>query len=198
MSTLVHGLKNLNALSKQLETATLAGGCFWCLDAIFKRLKGVVSVISGYSGGQRENPSYDEVCSGTTGHAETIQITFDPSVISYEKILDIFWHLHDPTTPNQQGADVGTQYRSAIFYHSKKQNEIASKLKSKLDKSGKYNKPIVTEIIPFTNFYKADYYHLNYYERNKSAPYCQIVIDPKIKKLLQNYKQEVKEEYKIP
>lgn len=192
---LEHDLKNANTPSKALETATLAGGCFWCTEAIFKRLKGVVSVISGYSGGQKENPSYDEVCSGTTGHAEAIQIKFDPSIISYEKILDVFWHLHDPTTLNQQGADVGPQYRSAIFYHSAKQ-KVAKKLKEELDKSGEFSKPIVTQIVKFTNFYKAEGYHSNYFDRNKSAPYCQIVINPKIQKLMTNYKEEVKEEYK--
>ena len=151
--------------------------------------------MPGYSGGQKENPSYGEVCSGTTGHAEAIQIKFDPSIISYEKILDIFWRLHDPTTPNQQGADIGPQYRSAIFYHNEKQKEIAEKLKNMLDKSGGYTKPIVTQIVPFTNFYRAEDYHLNYYERNKSAPYCRVVIDPKIQKLMSEYKQKVKEKY---
>lgn len=188
-----------------METATLAGGCFWCTEAIFKRLKGVVSVVPGYSGGQKENPSYDEVCSGTTGHAEAIQITFDPSVISYEKLLDVFWHLHDPTTPNQQGNDIGTQYRSAIFYHSAKpgtrrylakQKQIAEESKEELEKSEAFNRPIVTQIVPFTNFYKAEDYHKNYYDQNKSASYCQIVIDPKIQKLMSNYKEEVKDEYK--
>lgn len=190
------GIKRAKSSLKKLEIATLAGGCFWCLDAIFKRLKGVVSVESGYSGGEKPNPSYDEVCSGTTGHVESIQITFDPSVISYDKILDVFWHLHDPTTTNQQGADVGPQYRSAIFCHNEKQKQIATRLKNKLDKSGAFSKPIVTQIAPFTNFYKAEDYYLNYYEKNKSAPYCQIVINPKIQKLLENYKQAVKEEYK--
>ncbi|MEK7534626.1 MAG: peptide-methionine (S)-S-oxide reductase MsrA [Patescibacteria group bacterium] len=189
-------LKNAKIGSNALEMATLAAGCFWCTEAIFKRLKGVVDVVPGYSGGQTKNPSYDEVCSGTTGHAEAIQITFDPTVISYDKILDVFWHLHDPTTPNQQGADIGPQYRSAIFYHSAKQKEIATELKNKLGKSGTYSKPIVTQIVPFSNFYKAEDYHLNYYDRNKSAPYCQIAIDPKIQKLMANYKQDVKEEYK--
>jgi len=172
-----------------MEIATLAGGCFWCLDAIFKRLKGVVSVVPGYSGGKKENPSYDEVCSGTTGHAETIQIVFDPKIISFEKLLDVFFHLHDPTSPNQQGADIGPQYRSQIFYHSEKQKQIAKKLKEKLDKSGVFNKPIVTKITPFTNFYKAEDYHINYYERNKSSPYCQIAINPKIQKLMKNYEE---------
>jgi len=192
----VHKHKNEKKSSKKLETATLAGGCFWCTETIFKRPKGILSVIPGYSGGQKENPSYDEVCSGTTGHAEAIQITFDPTVISYDKILDVFWHLHDPTTLNQQGSDIGPQYRSAIFYHSKKQKEIAIRLKNKLDRLGVYSKPIVTQIVPFTNFYKAEDYHQNYYERNKSYPYCQTVIDPKIQKLMANYKQDVKEEYK--
>lgn len=190
-------LRNAKATPKILEMATLAGGCFWCTEAIFKRLKGVTSVVPGYSGGKTENPSYEEVCSGTTGHAEAIQIKFDPSIISYEKILEIFW-LHDPTTPNQQGADVGPQYRSAIFYQSVKQKQIAEELKNLLDKSKVFNKPIITEITPFTNFYKAENYHLNYYERNKSSPYCQIVIDPKIKKLMQNYKEEVKDKYRTP
>ena len=179
-----------------METATLAGGCFWCTEAIFKRLKGVTSVVPGYSGGQKENPSYEEVCSGTTGHAETIQIAFDPKIISYEKILEVFFHLHDPTTPNQQGADIGEQYRSEIFYHSEKQKETAEKLKETLEKSGAYSKPIVTKITPFTNFYVAEDYHKNYYDRNKTAGYCQIIIDPKIQKLLINYKEDVKEEYR--
>ena len=179
-----------------LEKATLAGGCFWCTEAIFKRLKGVISVMPGYAGGDKENPSYEDVCSGTTGHAETIQIEFDPKVISYDKILDVFWHLHDPTTLNQQGNDIGTQYRSAIFYHSLKQKKIAEKIKKNIEDSKKYEDPVVTEIVPFTNFYKAENYHQNYYDKNKSASYCQIVIDPKIQKLMKNYKEEVKEEYK--
>lgn len=166
-----------------METATLAGGCFWCTEAIFKRLKGVNSVVSGYAGGDMQNPSYDKVSSGTTGHAEAIQVKFDPSIISFEKILDVFWATHDPTTLNRQGADVGTQYRSIIFYHDEKQKESA--LKSK--------KPsFVTEIIPFLNFYKAEDYHQDFYEKNKSYPYCQIVIDPKIQKLLTEFKNEVK------
>ena len=179
-----------------MEIATLAGGCFWCTEAIFKRLKGVKSVVPGYSGGHAENPSCDKVCPETTGHAEAIQITFDPTVISYGKILDVFWHLHDPTTLNQQGADVGTQYRSAIFYHNENQRKIAFDSEEKLEKSKAFNKPIVTQIVPFTNFYKADDYHQNYYEKNKFAPYCQVVIDPKIQKLMTNYKEGIKEEYK--
>lgn len=178
-----------------MEKATLAGGCFWYTEAIFKRLKGVTSVVPGYSGGEKENPSYEEVCSGITGHAEAIQIEFDPTTISYEKILEVFWHLHDPTTLNQQGNDIGAQYRSAIFYHSAKQKEIAQEVKKNIEESGMYKNPIVTEIVPFTNFYKAENYHQNYYDKNKSAPYYQVIIDPKIQKLMKDYKQEVKEEY---
>lgn len=170
--------------------ATLAGGCFWCTEAIFKRLKGVKSVISGYSGGTVDNPTYDEVCSGTTGHAETIQIGFDPKIISFEKLLEIFFALHDPTTLNRQGNDVGTQYRSTIFYHTDAQKQTAQKVKEKIEKSGMYD-PIVTEIVHFKNFYKAENYHQNYFDSNRSQPYCQLVIDPKIKKLMEEFKQEV-------
>jgi peptide-methionine (S)-S-oxide reductase len=179
-----------------MQTATLAGGCFWCTEAIFKRLKGVTSVLPGYAGGQRENPSYDQVSSGATGHAEAIQIEFDPNQIPFEKILDIFWHTHNPTTMNQQGNDIGTQYRSAIFYADATQKEIAEKSKEELKQSGYYKNPIVTEITPFTNFYVAENYHKDYYERNKDQPYCNFIIDPKIQKLLKEYSQDVKEEYK--
>jgi peptide-methionine (S)-S-oxide reductase len=156
------------------ETATLAGGCFWCTEAIFKRLKGVESVISGYAG-------------GATGRAEAIQIEFDPKIIPYEKILDVFWATHDPTTLNRQGNDVGTAYRSAIFYHSAKQKQIAEASKEKLEKSGKHKDKIVTTIEPFSNFYKAENYHQNYYANNSSAPYCTFVIDPKIKRLYKEF-----------
>lgn len=178
------------------ETATFAGGCFWCTEAIFKRLKGVEKVESGYSGGERENPSYDQVSTGATGHTEAIEITFDPQIIPYSKLLDIFWHFHDPTTKNRQGNDVGTQYRSVIFYHSEKQKEIAEESKKQLEKDNVYKDKIVTEILPFNTFYKAEQYHQNYYDRNKDYPYCQFVIDPKISKLLKQYSTEVKEEYK--
>lgn len=178
------------------ETATIAGGCFWCTEAIFKRLKGVTSVLSGYAGGTIANPTYEEVSSGNTGHAETIQIKFDPSSISFEKILDIFWHTHNPTTLNQQGNDVGTQYRSVIFYHDEKQKEIAEKSKEALEKEGVYKDPIITEIIPFTNFYAAEDYHKNYFDRNSGVPYCNFVINPKIHKLLEKYRNDVKEKYK--
>lgn len=181
---------------QHFETATFASGCFWCTEAIFKRLKGVMSVTSGYTGGKRENPSYEQVSTGATGHAEAIQITFDPTVIPYEKLLDIFWHTHNPTTLDQQGADIGTQYRSAIFYHTEKQKEAAEKSKKELEDSQTYSDPIVTEVKPFEAFYKAEGYHEDYYEKNPNAPYCTFVIDPKIHKLLQEYSNEVKEEYK--
>ena len=176
--------------SGSLETAIFAGGCFWCTEAIFKRIKGVESVISGYSGGEIENPTYEKVCSGTTGHAEAIQIEFDPKIISFEKLLEIFFNLHDPTTLNRQGADVGTQYRSAIFYHSQQQKTEAEKVKSKVQKD--YQEKIITEIAPFSNFYKAENYHQNYFENNKNAPYCQVVIDPKIQKLYKDFKDITK------
>jgi peptide-methionine (S)-S-oxide reductase len=180
---------------KDLEIATLANGCFWCTEAMFSRVKGIKSVIPGYSGGKTSNPSYEQVCTGITGHAETIQIKYDPKIISFEKILDIFWHTHDPTTLNRQGNDVGTQYRSAIFYHDENQKNIAEKSKIELEKEGVFKNPIVTEIIPFSNFYPAEDYHKEYYENNRNAPYCSFVIDPKIQKLLQKYGDKIKQEY---
>ena len=182
-------------MNNDSETATLANGCFWCSEAIFKRLKGVKSVTSGYTGGTIKNPSYDQVCNGTTGHAESIQIVFDPSVIDFDKILNIFWHTHNPTTLNRQGNDVGTQYRSAIFYHNEKQREIAEKSKKDLEKDRIYKDSIVTEITPFNNFYTAENYHKDYYDRNKQAAYCNFVIDPKIHKLLKDYENDIKTEY---
>lgn len=171
-----------------LETATLGGGCFWCTEAIFKRLKGVESVVSGYAGGNPpaggDNPSYEKVSEGSTNHAESIQIKFNPKIIPYEKILEVFWATHDPTTLNRQGADVGTQYRSVVFYHSEDQKELAEKSKQP---------SFVTQIVPFEKFYKAEEYHQNFYDRNKSYPYCQMVINPKIQKLLEQFKNDVKE-----
>lgn len=178
----------------QFATATLAGGCFWCTEAIFQRLKGVTAVIPGYAASQIENPSYEQVCSGRTGAAEAIQVTYDPSIISYEKLLEIFWHVHDPTTLNRQGNDIGTQYRSAIYYHTDEQLRIALASKEALEKSGTYKQPVVTEIVPFTNFYPAEDYHMDYYDRNRYQPYCQVVIDPKVQKLLKEYRTEVKGE----
>ena len=179
-----------------MQTATFANGCFWCTEAIFKRIKGVSSVQSGYSGGDMENPTYEDVSSGTTGHAECLQVTFDPSVISYETLLDVFFATHDPTTPNRQGNDVGTQYRSAIFFHDDKQKEAALKKKEDLEKSGKHADPIVTQIVPFTNFYPAEEHHKDYYDSNRSAPYCMFVIDPKVRKLMEKFSKAIKDEYK--
>jgi peptide-methionine (S)-S-oxide reductase len=182
-------------MNNNTETATLANGCFWCSEAIFKRLKGVESVLPGYAGGTVKNPSYDEVCMENTGHAESIQVKFDPRIISFEKILNIFWHTHNPTTLNRQGNDIGTQYRSAIFFHDEKQKAIAEKSKKDIEQEGLYKDPIVTEITPFKNFYIAEDYHKNYYDKHQEAPYCNFVIDPKIHKLLQQYRNDMKEEY---
>lgn len=180
----------------QSETATLAGGCFWCTEAVFKRLKGVLAVQSGYAASQVANPSYKQVCTGRTGAAEGTQITYDPAVISYETLLDVFWHTHDPTTLNRQGNDVGTQYRSAIYYHNEEQKRAALASKEALEKSGAYKNPVVTEITEFSNFYPAEEYHEDYYDTNPYQGYCMVIIDPKIKKLLKTYGNEVKEEYK--
>lgn len=180
-----------------MEKATFAGGCFWCTEAIFKRIKGVRSVLPGYSGGKVENPSYEEVCSGTTGHAEAIQIEFEPQVIQFEKLLKIFFYTHNPITPNQQGNDIGPQYRSVVFFHSEIQKEEAEKLIKKLEENKVFDRPIVTEILPFKNFYEAEDYHRNYFDRNREVPYCDITIAPKVHKLLNNYGNDIKEEYKI-
>lgn len=177
----------------QLETLTLAGGCFWCTEAVFNRLKGVTSVVPGYAASQVKNPSYEQVCSGRTGAAEAIQLTYDPAIISYDTLLDIFWHLHDPTTLNRQGNDVGTQYRSGIYYQNDEQKQLALASKAALEKSGAYKHPVVTEIVPFTNFYPAENYHKDYYDNNRSQGYCMFVIDPKVQKLLQKYRNVVKE-----
>lgn len=183
-------------MNNKTEIATLAGGCFWCTEAIFKRLKGVKSVIPGYAGGSVVNPTYEQVCSGKTGHAEAIQIEFDPEIISFEHILDIFWHTHNPTTLNKQGNDVGTEYRSEIFCHDQKQLEIAETSRAKLEESNYYKDPIVTVISSFTNFYAAEDYHKNYFDNNSTAPYCDIMISPKIQKLIELYSSEIKDDYK--
>lgn len=172
--------------------ASLAGGCFWCTEAIFKRLQGVSKVTSGYSGGKIDNPSYEEVSEGRSEHAECIQIEFDPKIISFEKILEVFWHLIDPTTLNQQGADVGTQYRSVIFYHSNEQKKIAEDSKKKTDQSDMYKDPVVTKIEEFKAFYPAEQYHQNYFERNSDKAYCQLIINPKIDKLIREFNDLVK------
>jgi peptide-methionine (S)-S-oxide reductase len=175
------------------ETATFANGCFWCTEAIFQGLDGVISATSGYTGGQTENPTYKQVCGGQTGHAECLQIIFDPSKISFDELLEVFWKTHDPTTLNQQGGDVGTQYRSGIFYHTEEQKTIAEKYKMELDKSGAYNNPIVTEITPFAIFYPAENYHQQYFENNENNnPYCKIVIRPKLDKFRKVFSNKLK------
>jgi methionine-S-sulfoxide reductase len=165
-----------------LETITLGSGCFWCTEAMFQNLRGVKSAVSGYSGGQTRNPTYEQVCSGNTGHAEVVQVTFDPSVISLADLLRVFWRTHDPTTPNRQGHDIGTQYRSAIFYHNDQQRKIAEQYKAQLDESGAFGATIVTEITPFEKFYPAENYHQKYFELNPNQGYCQMVIRPKVEK----------------
>jgi peptide-methionine (S)-S-oxide reductase len=174
-----------------METATFGSGCFWCTEAVFQRLKGVESVVSGYSGGFVENPSYEEVCTGTTGHAEATQIKYDPAQISYEELLEVFWKTHDPTTLNQQGNDFGPQYRSAIFYHNDEQRRLAEEYKKKLDAARIWDKPIVTEITAFTNFYPAENYHQNYFNNNPNQPYCSYIIRPKVKKLEQVFRDKL-------
>lgn len=181
--------------SNSIEEITLANGCFWCTEAVFKRVRGILSVEPGYSGGFVKDPSYDQVCTGETGHAEAIQIRFDPQIIPLEKLLEIFWYTHDPTTLNRQGNDIGTQYRSAIFYQTSEQKDIATSVKDNIEKKKVYSSPIITEITPFENFYPAEKYHKDYYDNNKDVPYCSYVIDPKVQKLLSNFQDNVKHEY---
>ena len=174
------------------QIATLAGGCFWCLEAVFDELKGVVSVESGYSGGQGENPSYRAVCSGDTGHAEVVQVTFDPSVLSFRDLLTVFFTVHDPTTLNRQGADAGTQYRSAIFYHNEAQRADAEAVIRKLGESHLWPNPIVTEVSPFTKFYVAEDYHQEYFANNPNQPYCMAVVAPKVVKFRKHFVDRLK------
>lgn len=174
------------------EVATFGGGCFWCIEAIFNELRGVEKVESGYSGGNVANPTYEEVCTGTTGHAEVIQITFDPKVISYRELLQVFFTLHDPTTLNRQGADVGTQYRSAVFYQNDSQRKTAEEVIKEVDAAKTWKRPIVTEVVPFKSFYKAEDYHQEYFEKNPRSSYCQAVIEPKIVKLREYYRAKLK------
>lgn len=179
--------------AQQTDTITLGGGCFWCLEAIYQRLEGVISVASGYSGGHIKNPAYREVCNGTTGHAEVVQIVFDRNKTSLEEILKVFFKVHDPTTLNRQGNDVGTQYRSAIFYKNEEQKKIAEEIKSGLDGSGAFDASIVTEISPLVAFYKAEDYHQNYFNENKNSnPYCQFVIVPKLEKFEEYFRDKMK------
>ena len=174
------------------ETATLAGGCFWCLEAVYDDLKGVTDVVSGYAGGKARNPSYEQVCTGTTGHAEVIQITFDPGVVSFHDLLDVFFTIHDPTTLNRQGADVGTQYRSAIFFHSPEQQASAEQVIADLTASHLWSDPIVTEVVPLETFYPAEAYHQEYFKQHPDQGYCRVVIAPKVAKFRKHFLEQLK------
>jgi peptide-methionine (S)-S-oxide reductase len=178
--------------SDRVEVATLGGGCFWCLEAVFDELRGVGKVESGYSGGMVPDPSYDLVCMGITGHAEVVQVTFDPEVVSFREVLEVFFTIHDPTTPNRQGADVGTQYRSAVFYHTPEQRRVAGEVMAELEAGGTWEDPIVTELTPFEEFYPAGERHREYYRRNESQPYCQVVIAPKVSEFRSRYLSRLK------
>ncbi|CAM2066465.1 Peptide methionine sulfoxide reductase MsrA [Sulfidibacter corallicola] len=175
-----------------MEKATFGAGCFWCVEAVFERLKGVETVESGYTGGHTKNPTYKEICTGRTGHAEVVQITFDPKVVSFGELLEVFWKTHDPTTLNRQGNDVGTQYRSAVFYHDDQQKAEAEKYKKKLDEAGVFDDPIVTEISPLGVYYAAENYHQEYFEQNPNQPYCRLVIAPKVDKFEKVFKDKLK------
>ena len=189
-------MTNQPAHSAELKTATLGSGCFWCTEAVFDATEGVSSAKSGYAGGLNPNPTYEAVCSGSTGHAEVVQIEYDPEVISYKDLLQIFFRTHDPTTLNRQGADVGTQYRSVIFYHDEEQKKVAEEVKQALNESGAYNSPIVTEISPAAVFYEAEAYHQNYFARNPTQGYCQAVIGPKIDKFKKAFADRLKDDSK--
>lgn len=179
-------------MNNNIETTTLGGGCYWCLEAIFQQLQGVESVASGFSGGAVENPTYKEVCTGLTGHAEVIQITYDTSKITFAELLKVFFTMHDPTTLNRQGNDVGTQYRSAIFYHNEQQKQLAEDIIQKLNEEHVYDSPIVTQVVPFQKFYKAEDYHQNYYNNNSNQGYCRLVIQPKLEKFEKIFKDKTK------
>ncbi|MFX1563341.1 MAG: peptide-methionine (S)-S-oxide reductase MsrA [Promethearchaeota archaeon] len=181
-----------NSSPKRIEVATLGGGCFWCTEAVFKQLKGVIKVEPGYSGGKVANPTYEQVTTGRTEHAEVVQITFNPAIISFREILEIFFDLHDPTTLNQQGNDIGTQYRSIILFHSEKQEQVARQLIAEIEDAHVYEKPIVTQIEPFTKFYRAEEYHRDYYQRNSQQGYCQFVITPKLVKLRSKFLEKLR------
>ncbi len=178
--------------NKNIELATFGNGCFWCTEAVFQQLKGVEKVNSGYSGGHVENPTYEQVCGKQTGHAEVLRIEFDPSIINYDEFLEVFWATHDPTTLNRQGNDIGPQYRSVIFYHNNEQKEKAEKYKHELEKSGAFDKPIVTAIEPLNNFYPAENYHCDYYKNHGSQPYCHFVIKPKMDKIKKVFADKLK------
>ncbi|MBN1158450.1 MAG: peptide-methionine (S)-S-oxide reductase MsrA [Bacteroidales bacterium] len=186
-------IHNLQVKNQGTDTATFGAGCFWCVEAIFEEVTGVLHVESGYSGGHVVNPTYEEVCTGTTGHAEVVQITYNPEMISYIELLEIFWKTHDPTTMNRQGPDVGPQYRSVVFYHDEEQHKISTELKEKLNKTGIWEDPVVTEIVPYDTFYRAEPYHQDYYIQNMSQPYCTFVITPKIDKFHNLFRDKLKE-----
>ncbi len=181
-------------VNEKLETVIFGSGCFWCTEAIFERINGVRSVVSGYSGGSVPNPGYEAVCTGKTGHAEVCQITFDPNKISFDELLKIFWKTHDPTTLNRQGNDVGTQYRSVIFYHNDEQKKIAEHYKNELNKSGAWKDPVITEISPFKKFYQAEEYHQHYFERNLYQGYCSFIIAPKVEKFEKAFVEKLKKD----
>ncbi len=183
----------MNDTNKMLETATIGNGCFWCTEAVFQQLEGVEIVKSGYSGGQTENPTYKEVCTGNTGHAECLEIQYDPAKISFGELLEVFWKTHDPTTLNRQGNDIGTQYRSVIFYHNAPQKQIAEEQIEALDKEGAWSKPIVTKLEPFVKFFPAENYHDDYFNNNGSNPYCQMVVRPKVEKFEKVFKNKLKQ-----
>ena len=193
-TTTIHMAHETFPAGKKTDTATFATGCFWCTEAVFQELKGVVKTVSGYAGGHVAHPSYEQVCTGTTGHAESLEIIYDPSIITFDELLEVFWEVHDPTTLNRQGNDEGPQYRSAIFYHNEEQRQKAEHYKAELNKNGAYDKPIVTEITAFTNFYPAENYHQDYYRLNGGKnPYCSIVIRPKVEKFEKVFKDKLKQ-----
>lgn len=183
---------NFGGQGNQLEIATLGGGCFWCLEAVYDQLKGVKDVVSGYSGGSVNNPTYKQVCTGATGHAEVVQLKFDQQVISFSEILQIFFSIHDPTTLNRQGNDVGTQYRSVIFYHDENQHSIACEVMKEIERARIWNRPFVTDVIPFETFFPAEDYHQEYFENNSQQPYCQVVIAPKVAKFRKQFMDRLK------
>jgi len=186
--------KNLSVNSDNQQVATLAGGCFWCMEAVFVELNGVKRVVSGYSGGAVTHPTYHQVCSGSTGHAEAVQVTFDPGMITYRQLLEVFFTIHDPTTLNRQGADVGTQYRSAIFYHDQEQRLVAEQVIREIEAAGIWESPIVTEVEPLRDFYPAEDYHQDYFKNNPYQPYCRVVIEPKVRKFRQKYMAILKQQ----
>lgn len=185
-------VNNNYAMDRKLEKATLGGGCFWCTEAVYKQLRGVIDVLPGYSGGHIKNPAYREVCTGTTGHAEVVQITFDPAVISFVQLLEVFFSVHDPTTLNRQGADTGTQYRSVVFYHTEEQKTEAEKMILEMENEKIFTSPVVTEVAPFTAFYPAEDYHRDYFARNGNQPYCRMVVAPKVAKFRSHFGELMK------